>query len=372
MIKQDKALRVLVAENSSFSRLVLEDILSKESDLKVNCLAGNGEHMLQQICQNEVDVVIAAADLRQNKRLYAFKRIFSECPTPILMLIEKEQLTLEILKEAIELGVYSIVLKPGPTARPNFRSISEEILKKVRAVRESEYWDSAKRLQMLSEDVNLFTPNRVALKNSTADTIIVIGASTGGAQAVEMIVRRLDPALQASVLIAIHMPPKFTHSYSRRLKEVTSLLVIEGRTGLIPKPGKIIVAPGGRNMIVHSVMGNAASLKIGFSEETLPAYDTPSVDLLMQTVAKSGVNRVIGVILTGMGKDGSKGAEAIMNRPGGHVIAQNEESSVIFGMAKSAIESGNTHKVLHLNHIVDYLNSYVAAQQQVSETDDNT
>ena len=362
----------MVAADSSFSRLVLEDILCTEADLNVSCLASNGDQMLQQLHHTEVDVVIASVDIRQNKRLYAFKRIFSERPTPILMLIERTQLTLDLLKEAIELGVYSIILKPGSGARPNYRSISDEILKKVRAVRESEYWDPEKRLQRLSEDAHLEQPEKQFVKNATADTIIVIGASTGGAQAVESIVKRLDPALQACVLVAIHMPSKFTHSYARRLKDLTQLMVIEGRNGLIPKTGKIIVAPGGRNMIVHSVMGNAASLKIGFSEDAVPAYDTPSVDLLMQSVARSRVSRVVGVILTGMGKDGTAGAKAIINRTGGHMIAQDEESSVIFGMAKSAIESGNMHKVLPLNQIADYLNGYVTEQQQVSVTGENT
>jgi two-component system, chemotaxis family, protein-glutamate methylesterase/glutaminase len=377
LIKQKNGIRVLIGERSSFSRLVLEDILASEADLKVDCLAADGEELLQQLHCNEVDVVLTSADLRHNERLYAFKRIFSERPTPILMIVEREQLTLELLKEAIELGVYSIILKPGPVARPNYRSISEEILRKVRAVRDSEYWEPEKRLQMLSEDANLLEPYKPLEKNATADTIIVIGASTGGTQAVETIVKQLDPKLKASVLIAIHMPPKFTHTYTRRLKDLTPLVVIEGRTGLIPKAGKIIVAPGGRNMIVHSVMGNHASLKIGFSEEAIPAEaipadDMPSVDQLMQTAARSSAKRVIGVILTGMGKDGTAGASAIVKREGGHVIAQNEESAAIFGMAKSAIESGNTHKVLPLSQIADYLNRYVAAQQQVSITDNDT
>ncbi len=367
---QKTKLRVLVADSLSHSRLVLEAILSESEELEVSGLAADGVQLLEVLQQQTVDVVLASVDLRHNKRLFAFKRIFSERPTPIVMLVEQGQLTLELLKEAIDLGVYGVIVKPGTGARPAYRQIAEEVRSKVLAVRESEYWEPAKRLQLLGEEMQLTLPvEQLQPRNATADTIIVIGASTGGTQAVEQIVRQLDPGIKASVLVAIHLPPKFTHSYSRRLNEVTALDVKEGRKGLIPKPGKVIVAPGGRNMVVHSVMGNKASLKIGFDEESDAGLDLPSVDHLMEAVAKSGVKRVIGVILTGMGKDGTAGARAIVKRRGGHVIAQDEASSAIFGMAKSAIDSGNTDKVLPLAQIADYLNRYVAAEQQLSATD---
>jgi two-component system, chemotaxis family, protein-glutamate methylesterase/glutaminase len=368
--RQKSKLKVLVADGLSHSRLVLEALLCESPELEVSGSAADGVQLLEVLHHQKADVVLAAVDLRHNKHLFAFKRIFSERPTPIIMLVEQGQLTLELLKEAIDLGVYGVIIKPGTSARPAYRQIADEVRSKVLAVRESEYWDPAKRLRILVEETQLtLSAEQVQPRNATADTIIVIGASTGGTQAVEQIVRQLDPGINASVLVAIHLPPKFTHSYSRRLRELTTLNVIEGRTGLIPKPGKVIVAPGGRNMVVHSVMGNNASLKIGFNEAPDTGLDLPSVDQLMETVAQSGVKRVIGVILTGMGKDGTSGARAILTRKGGHVIAQDEASSAIFGMAKSAIDSGNTDKVLPLAKIADYLNRYVAAEQQLSATD---
>lgn len=369
---QNSRLKVLVADGSSHARLVLESILSCSPDLEVIGLASNGAQVLETLRRRKADVILAAVDLRKNEHLLVFKHIFSECPTPIVMLVEKDELSLELLQEAIGLGVYGVILKPGPAARPAYRTKADEICRKVAAVRDSEYWDPKKRLSMLREEAQLLPkPAQNVSRNATADTIIVMGASTGGTQAVEHIIRQLDPTLNASVLVAIHLPPKFTHTYSRRLKGMTDLTVMEGRTGLIPKPGKVIIAPGGRNMIVQTVMGNASNLKIGFSEEE--GHDLPSVDQLMIAVAQSGVRRVIGVILTGMGKDGTAGVMAISQREGGHVIAQDEASSAIFGMAKSAIESGKTDKVLPLSEIGQYLNRYVAAgQQQVSTTDVNS
>lgn len=365
---------MLVADGASQARLVLESILTESKDFEVTGLASDGEQLLNMLHLQKADVVLASADIRHNEQLLAFKRVFSECPTPIVMLIEKEQLTLDLLKEAIDIGVYGVILKPAPSARPRYRSISDEIRHKVLAVQDSEYWAPEKRLAMLEEVTQLVQPvDRKRLRNATAETIVVIGASTGGTLAVEQIVRNLDPMLNAAILIAIHLPPKFTHTFTNRLKELTTLGVTEGRSGLVPKPGKVIVAPGGRNMAVHSVMGNASNLKISFADDTTAGYDLPSVDHLMRTVAQSGVRRVVGVILTGMGKDGTAGAQAIRMRPGGHVIAQDEATSAIFGMAKSAIDSGHTDNVLPLSQIASYLNRYVAEQQeQVSTTDTNT
>lgn len=370
---QNSKLKVLIADGSSHARLVLESILSCSPDLEVVGLASGQTQVLETLRHRKADVILASADLRKNEHLLVFKQIFIECPTPIVMLVEKEQLSLELLKEAIDLGVYGVILKPGSGTRPAYRTKAEEICRKVMAVRETEYWDPVKRLSLLGEEIQILPQaEQKKTRNATADTIIVMGASTGGTQAAEQIIRQLDPKLKASVLVAIHLPPKFTHSYARRLKGMTDLTVIEGRTGLIPKPGHVIIAPGGRNMVVHKVMGNAATLKIGFSDDDT-GHDLPSVDQLMMTVAESGVKRVIGVILTGMGKDGTAGVRAISQRKRGHVIAQDEASSAIFGMAKSAIESGNTDIVLPLAEIAPYLNWYVAAeQQQVSTTDVNS
>ncbi len=287
------------------------------------------------------------------------------------MLVEREELSLDLLHDAIDLGVYSVIVKPEPQSRPNYRGIADEIREKVRAVRESEYWNPEKRLQMLEEEVKLGQSPSKRSQSQAVDTVVIIGASTGGTQAVEAIVKQLDAKLKASVLVALHLPANFTLSFSKRLQELTTLQVVEGRSGLVPQPGKIIVAPGGRNMILQSFMGSASNLKIGFADEAASGYDMPSVDLLMESVAKSGIRRVIGVVLTGMGKDGTAGAGAIFKRTGGHVVAQNEESSAIFGMAKSAIESGYTNTVLPLSQIASYLNRYVA-EQQVSLTDSDT
>jgi two-component system chemotaxis response regulator CheB len=366
---QTNKVRVLVADSSSYTRLVLEEIIAAEKDITVTGVASDGDELVQLLKLSGASVVMADYGLPKNNRFFTFKRIFSEVPTPIVLLLEKELLTLELVKEVTALGVYAIILKPEGALFPNYRSIAAEVLMKVRAVQQTDFCDMQRRLLLLQQEVADMPKRKPKQKVAPVETVIVIGASTGGTQAIEYIIRHLSPDLQASILIAVHLPVAFTRTFTRRLQELTPLTVKEGRSGLLLQPGKIIVAPGERNMVVKPVMGNRASLKIDFEEEETVSFDLPSVDVLMESVAQSAVKRIVGVILTGMGKDGTVGAGLIKGR-GGVVIAQNEASSAIFGMAKSAIDSGFIKEVLPLGEIAQYINNL--EQHGVSITDSIT
>jgi len=368
---QERALRVLVADKGSYERLVLQDICRAAPGLQVVGVAATGDELLELQQEQKADVVLLDYNLPQNEQLYALKRIFSEQPAPVLLLVMQEQLTLEMMQQAVELGVYGIILKPGKGHYINYRGMAAEIARKVYAVRDSEQWDGERRLLLLQQVMQELPEKPRTRKRSShiaPDVIIVIGASTGGTQAVESIITQLAPDLNAAVLVALHLPQNFTRTYAKRLQALTGLKVQEGREGMTLKKGSVIVAPGGRNMVVRSIMGDKASLEVAFSDEAPTTFDLPSVDLLMKSVGESKVRHKVGLVLTGMGKDGTLGASYIQ-RGGGLMIAQDEESSTIFGMAKSAIESGYIDKVLPLAEIPQFLNRYVAGHHQVSATD---
>ncbi len=360
-------IKVIIAVSSGYHRLVLDDIISAEQDMGVKGQAAGADELLAALHSQQPDVVVLDNMLPDNRDFLVLKRIFSEKPTPVILLIAKEKLSLELVKQATELGVYAIVLKPGPAYYTNYRGIASEVISKVRAVRHTPHWDSKERLAQLQQELSFLPLIPAKRLKGAPETVIVIGASTGGTQALETIVKQLSPMLQAAVVIVVHLPKSFTESFAARLRELTKLKVEEGREGLLLKQGKIIVAPGGKDIVVVPVMGNKANLKVGFSTEPSDSFDQPSIDLLMQSVAESEVKQVIGVILTGMGKDGTKGAGHIQSR-GGLVIAQDEETSLIFGMAKSAIDSGFTNQVLPLADIPHYLNRLSARQDVVSAT----
>jgi len=347
---------------------MLEDIINTEADIQTKALVAEGSVLLQVLRDQKLDVALVDNDLPLNKGFLLLKQTFSEVPTPIILLVSRQMLSLELVKQATELGVYAIILKPGQGQYINYRGIATEVVSKVRAVRQTLHWDTKARLVQLQHELFAKSQFPIRRQQATADTVVVIGASTGGTQALEIIVKALSPALRASILIVVHLPKSFTKTFAARLQELTPLKVVEGREGQMLKRGVIIVAPGGKDMVVLPVMGDTSNLKIGFSNEPSGSFDQPNIDLLMQTVAHSSVKQVIGIILTGMGKDGTEGAGYIKRR-GGFVIAQNQETCLIFGMAKSVIDSGFASKVLPLSAIPHYINRLAEQQISVSATD---
>lgn len=363
MLKSATDIKVLIADQSSHTRLVLEAILSEENGISVAGLAADGDELLKVLKEKEPHVVLVNHDLPKNNRLFTFKRIFSEAPTPIVLMVKREQLTLKLIQETIALGVFAIVLKPDQKKFPDYRSIATELVSKIKAVSQSINRDLQDMLAYLQEDVENAKAEKQVVK-PLVETAIVIGASTGGIQAIEYIVKQLSEDIQAAILVAVHLPAGFTRSLAERLQGHTKLAIREGRQGLLLRHNKLIVAPGGRNMVIQPILGNTVNYKISFSEELTHTYDRPSVDLLMQSVANSNIKQVLGIVLTGMGKDGTIGATTIHKR-GGLVIAQDEASSAIFGMAKSVIDSGISHHVLPLSDIPHFINSYVASINSV-------
>jgi two-component system, chemotaxis family, protein-glutamate methylesterase/glutaminase len=362
------SIEVVIADQSSHTRLVLDAMLSGQEDICVTGFATEGNELIQVLKKRAPHVVLINSELPDNTRLFTFKRIFSEVPTPILMLVKHEQLTLELVKEATALGVYGVLIKPDKKQLPDFRLMTDELIHKVRSVRQTINWDVQQRFKQLQKTV-VHLRHHSFTANPLIDTVVVIGASTGGIQALETIVRELKPNLNASILAAVHMPAGFSKSFAQRMQQLTTLTVREGRHGLMLRPRKIIVAPGGRNMMVQPIIGNDINYKVAFSDEGTIANETPSIDMLMHSVANSKIKNVLAVILTGLGKDGTEGGKAIYAR-GGTVIAQDQASSAIFGMAKSAINNGITHYVLPLSEIPQFINCFVEEKDTVSLSDD--
>jgi two-component system, chemotaxis family, protein-glutamate methylesterase/glutaminase len=330
---------------------VLADILNAEVDLEVLDTAENGDDLIQKIREQGPDLVIADYHLPKNNRMYVFRRIQNEFNIPILMIIGKDQVSEDFLFEAMKIGVYDYVKIAHNTRFPQFRSISYEIVTKVRAVMDIK----AQQLALTQPDLVAAAAQAGGAKEPSC--LVVIGGSTGATKALETIIRNLSHTLPAVVLVAVHLPVKFTRSFTLRIRSLTSLKVVEGRAGLKLERGKIIVAPGDKNMILSPHLGQGNDWRVAFSQEPADEFDRPSVDVLMKSVAQLAGPKTLGVILTGMGKDGTQGTRTILSK-GGETIAQDEASSAIFGMAKSAIEKGNITKVLGLNQIPDYINRF--------------
>ncbi|MBB6610427.1 chemotaxis protein CheB [Pontibacter sp. Tf4] len=361
-------IRVLLADQSSRARLVLGNILEEEPDLQVAGGAVDADALVKLVKQQRPDVVLLNYSLPGNKNLFALQRIFHEAPVPVVLLLKREQLTADLIQHAMRLGVYAFVSDTDHKRYPNYRNIAAKVIDKVRTARLVTIADMELQLAKVLQEAETIVTEEPK-PEPLVDSVIVIGASTGGQQAVEFLVKELSAELSATILLAVHLPAGFSKSFVQRLQRQTGLTVKEGRTGLLLRPNNVIVAPGGRNMVVHPVLGNNANYKVGFAGDEIQSDEQPSVDLLMQSVANSTIKQVIGVILTGMGKDGTKGAAAIYRR-GGTIVAQDKASSTIFGMARSVIDSGVSHHVLPLSEIPQFLNSFVANSITAGATGD--
>lgn len=358
-------MQVIIADRSNYVRVLLKDIIGSETDLHVSGSAATVAELIAIVMATKPDLLVLDHDLSDNTGLLALETIAAKAPLPVLLLVEPKQLSLVFLNKVVALGVYGILCKPSQGHYTNYRSIAPELIGKVRGVKAAVQYSLQQRLQVVQHEF-ILRPGAEAIQKY-ASSIIVIGGSTGGTQAVESILKHILPDLQAVILVAIHLPQNFAEAYIKRLQQLTPLKVVEGRKGVLLRNGTVIVAPGNKNMIVEPVMGNGSNLRIGFTEEVTKLFDQPSIDLLMRSVAKSTVKQVTGVILTGLGEDGTLGASYIKNR-GGFMIAQDEATSIVFGMARSAIQQGHINKVLPLQQIPLFLNKLVSGQQ-VSATD---
>ena len=353
MFSHSPKLKVTIADSSSYSRLVLSNMLQAQPDLEVLDTAADEFSLMASLRLQKPDVVLADLNLQNTNSTFCLRQIQMETGVPVLMLCEPEKTNAASLLKASKLGVYDYILKPAHRLQPKLRDLQTEILDKIRAVHKSGVFTAFNSQNAMVSGL------KTQGLTKRPKGLVVIGASTGGTQAVEKIIRNLGNKLDACLLVAVHLPAGFTRSFAKRLQSLTTLKVVEGANGRKLERGKIIIAPGGKNMVLAPGLTPSGQYEIKITNASETEYDKPSIDTLMKSVAANFADPILGVVLTGMGKDGTKGLEAI-KKSGGLTIAQDQASSVIFGMAKSAIEKGHVNLVLPLAQIPDYINRFVA------------
>jgi two-component system chemotaxis response regulator CheB len=341
-------IKVLIGDSSRFSRLVMSDILNSDPGIEVIDTASSGDELLDKTRRLKPDVIYLDSAMVRNERFFSLKRMVSECDTPLVLSGSDERADEKVMSEARISGVAEVIVKPPHTLQPELRSISAEIINKVKSAARHKPVEIKASIVKRVERPRLSEPTHV----------VVIGSSTGGPQAVEAIIRNLRSTYTGAVLIAQHMPGGFTKSFAERLNAISELPVEEAEHGMLVEGGKVIVAKGDTNMIITSLMGIRNKFRVEFVNET-SSYDRPSIDLLMQSAAAAFGRNAIGVILSGMGNDGTMGVKAICEH-GGFTLAQDKDSCVVFGMGRSAVEHGYIHKVLPITDIANYVAKGVA------------
>ncbi|MGB3205362.1 MAG: chemotaxis response regulator protein-glutamate methylesterase [Crinalium sp.] len=328
----NKLLRVLIVDDSAYVRKVVKQMLSRSPFIEVVGAAHDGEEALEMVQELQPDVVTLDLIMPRMDGVEFLRRQMAINPVPVIVLSIASE-SGEMALAALDAGAVDFVQKPTALATEKIFDISEELIEKVKSAADV----PLKRL-LAPQLSNSKQATSVATKpqSGTLD-IIVIGISTGGPQALTFLIPQLPAEMTVPIAMVLHMPVGYTEMYARRLNQLSNLEVIEAYEGAIVKPGVALLAAAGR----HLSFRRASDGKVVAHLDARP-IDTlhrPAVDVLFQSAAEVYRDRVLGIVMTGMGSDGKQGAAWIKSH-GGKIITEAEETCVVYGMPRSVVEAG--------------------------------
>jgi two-component system, chemotaxis family, protein-glutamate methylesterase/glutaminase len=331
-------IRVLVVDDSAIVRQIFSAELSKDPQIEVIGTAPDPYVARDMIVKLKPDVLTLDIEMPRMDGLTFLRKLIKFCPLPVIIVSSLTQEGSDMAVEALHAGAVEVVCKPG--AAYTVGNMAEDLADKVKA---AAVVDMKKKL--LSVNMKGGAKQLAALSKTT-NKVIAIGASTGGTVALERILRVL-PYNTPGIIITQHMPETFTASFAARLNSVCRVEVREAVDGDSVTPGVVLIAPGNRHMLLRR---SGARYYVNVKDGPLVNRHRPSVDIMFRSVANTAGSNAVGVILTGMGGDGAKGLLAMKNA-GAATVAQDERTSVVFGMPKVAIDLGGVDKVCGLEVI---------------------
>lgn len=345
--------RVLVVDDSALMRQMVSRFLT-EAGFDVVATARNGRLGLEQALALRPDVITLDVEMPEMDGLAMLRQLMTKAPTPVVMLSSLTQADAPTAVEALTLGAVDVVGKPGGQISLNLDEVQAELVRKVAAAAKSRPYRPHRRRRAATD--SWLQPPKTPVKSrpTTPKGVVVLGCSTGGPGALTVVVPNLPIDFPWAVLVVQHMPAGFTASLANRLDTLSALRVREAAAGVTPQAGEVWLAPGG----YHLLMGGDGILLLSSDP---PVHGVrPAVDPTLVSVAAVWQGASAAVIMTGMGKDGARGAQAV-KRAGGLVLAQDEASSVVYGMPRMVVEMGVADRILPLEKIAPVLTARVVA-----------
>ncbi len=362
----NSVISVLVVDDSPFMRLTIQKVLGQDAGIKVIDTARDGREAIEKIKALRPQVVTMDVEMPVINGLQALDEIMRWQPTPVIVLSSLTTEGAEATLKALDLGAFDVVAKP---TGPDFQNLTRELSEKIKAAANVNLTRLGKRSPIVKKSetfVSGITPNNVSQVGMSTSTrpishertssyfpkhpieIVAIGTSTGGPSALQAVLPRLPANFPVPVIVAQHMPPGFTGPLAQRLNGVCALTVCEGTPGEVLKSGFIYIAPAGKQMQVHR-RGGQLVLQIGDDSPITTLYH-PSIDVMFMSLAKEVGKGTLGVVMTGMGNDGTRGMKEIKALEG-FAIAESEETCVVYGMPRALVEAGLADRVVPLGDI---------------------
>ncbi len=337
----EKKIRVLVVDDSAMIRNILADGLQRDPTIEVVGKAADPYMARDKIVELKPDVITLDVEMPRMDGLEFLKKLMAQYPLPVVMVSALTERGKRITLEALEAGAVDFVTKPKADVARGLDEMMIELRTKVKLAASA----NVSHFKVARSETlrTLSVPKALA---ETTDKIIVIGASAGGTEAIKEVITRL-PSVSPGVVIVQHMPEGFTKLFAERLNNLSQVFVKEAADGDRVMPGVVLVAPGSYQM---SVIRSGGFYRVKCEKGEKVCGHCPSVEVLMRSAAACAGANAVGVMLTGMGSDGAGGMKA-MRDAGARTIAQSEESCVVFGMPKSAINAGGVEFVVSLNDI---------------------
>jgi two-component system chemotaxis response regulator CheB len=346
------SINVMIVDDSAVVRQVLSEIFTTSSGITVMDVASDPIVAMEKMKQRWPDVIVLDVEMPRMDGITFLKQIMASRPTPVVICSSLTQKGADISVQAMAAGAVEVIAKPHAGVKQFLQDSNNLLVQAVKAA------SNARMSRMrslpptpletrpkLSADAVLAAPTGQQMFQTT-ERIVAIGTSTGGTQALEAILTKL-PRTCPGLAIVQHMPEKFTASFAERLDRLSEIEVKEAATGDRILPGRALIAPGGKHMMIKR---SGAYYQVEVVDGPLVSRHKPSVDVLFRSAAKFAGRNALGIIMTGMGDDGARGLKE-MHDAGAKTIAQDEDSCVVFGMPKEAIKLGAADEIMPLEAI---------------------
>jgi two-component system, chemotaxis family, protein-glutamate methylesterase/glutaminase len=354
-------IKVLVIDDSALIRALLSEIINGQPDMEVVGTAPDPLIARERIKALNPDVLTLDVEMPKMDGLVFLEKLMRLRPMPVVMVSSLTEKSCDITLQALELGAFDYLTKPKIDIRSGLLEYAEELTDKIRGAYHSNLKRPLAARGVVRHGEQKYTADAVLpnqhLHFSTTEKVIVVGASTGGTEALKTLLSALPPDCPA-ILVTQHMPEAFTRNFAARLNGLCAMAVKEAEHGERVLPGHIYIAPGNRHLLLSR---SGANYTVELSDGPAVSRHRPSVDVMFRSAANCAGANCLGVIMTGMGDDGAAGMLEL-HKVEAYTLAQDEESCVVFGMPKEAIARGGVDEVVPLGEISQRLLAWLQSQ----------